>query len=329
MKNVWGLGAAVLSLLLIVLFWTVYVTGRLATTEHLAPSETAEGIEVPVIGTVGDFPEPEHRLVVNVTADGRIVVDGAPLPASSLIEDLRRRADAVRGDLLAGTNPPKYLSDLRVLLRVDGALPWGVAVRFVEACAESNAWRLAFVVRSESDGDEGALRFELPLDKCCEDPSDVAWKEVEVAPGQGGSPAALFAALSNSPASLTGKLGVSLSVDPGLPTRVALELIDAAVRVGAARLELGCAPPGRLQSYASIPDDAARLRRGSAAYSIRFRGESPDDLPAARPFARVARVRGPASIPRLEFRSTRPTIERADEPVVEPMPSPPRNAVPK
>src|SRR5262245_63797234 len=118
-------------------FWTVYVTGRLATTERLAPSETADGIEVPVIGTVGDFPEPEHRVVVNVTADGRVTIDGAVFTDYfALVADLQRRAGSARGP-----------DAENLVLRVDRRAPWGIGQLLLRACDGSGFRRVFFAVR--------------------------------------------------------------------------------------------------------------------------------------------------------------------------------------
>jgi biopolymer transport protein ExbD len=327
-KNVWGLGAAVLSLLLLMVFWTVYVTGRLATTERLAPSETADGIEVPVIGTVGDFPEPEHRIVVNVTADGRIVVEGKTYSMTGLFDELKRLGDLDRGELLPGTNPPKYLSGAAVVLRADGALPWGSAQRFVEACAESGIWRISFAVRHEGDGAEGAIGFPLPRDKGCEDPTNVAWKDVDaVTAAEGGSPEVLHAALAESPASLTGKLGVRLRIDPHLPTRVALALTDAAIRTGAVRitsqfvrLDGPMAP-----AFAAFDAEVRSLRAAGSAYSLRL-GDLPIVVPAVA-MTPVSRVRGAAAVPAWSVEQA--PAPREPEPVFVPIETVTRDEIPK
>jgi biopolymer transport protein ExbD len=245
-KNVWGLGAAVLSLFFIVLFWTVYVTGRLATTERLAPSETADGIEVPVIGTVGDFPEPEHRHVVNVTADGRIVVDGNTLTFDELRGELKRRAAHSRGVALADG---KRLSGESVVLRVDGDVGWGAASALLLACAEAEVNRVLFGVRHEPDGDEGAIAVFLPTEGGGEDFGDPSFdqRNVSISSNAGaGTPAALrdhFAAL---PESKTSKLIVELDADAALPTSTVLATLDAVLRSGAASatLAIGAPPKG-------------------------------------------------------------------------------------
>ena len=297
MRRAWLFGAAAASLLVVVLVWTKFANS-LPTTEHLGASETAEGIDVPVIGTVGDFPEPEHRMVVNVTADGRIVLDGETLVCDALFAELWHRGDALRGDLLPGTRPPKYLSNARVVLRVDGGLPWGSTQQLLQVCAESCIWRIWFAVRCEDGGADGALGLELPKDKGCEDPKDLAWKRIRVAPGEGGTPAALFAELSQSPAYLSGKLATELSIDPRLPTRVALALIDTVIRAGAARVELALTHPPP-DCYRSFAAEVASLRSTDGAYSLHINGNPPGDTPAARPMPPASRVGRTVLIPGL------------------------------
>lgn len=239
MKQVWGLGAAVLSLLLVVLFWTVYVTGRLATTERLAPSETVEGIEVPVIGTVGDFPEPEHRHVVNVTRDGRIVVDGAELSFRTLRDELKRRVTRSRGAEPPG-NSGSRLSAESVVLRVDGAVGWGAACALMDACAAATVNRVFFAVRHEGDGAEGAVAVFVPTDVPSEGPGDPSFdqRSVWVAAESGpGTPEALRAHLAVLPESRTSHLLVAFDAAHAVPTDTALAMLDAALRSGAASVE--------------------------------------------------------------------------------------------
>jgi hypothetical protein len=277
---------------------------------------------------LGDFPDPAHRHVVNVTAEGRIVLDGTTYSMTALVEELKRRGDLDRGELLPGTNPPKYLSAAAVVLRVDGALPWGSAQRFVEACAESAIWRISFAVRHERDGAEGALGFPLPKDMGCEDPTNLAWKDVDaVAGGDGGSPGALHAALAESPASLTGKLGVRLRIDPHLPTRVALALTDAAIRTGAVRitsqfvrLEGPMAP-----AFAGFDAEVRSLRAAGSAYSLRL-GDLPIVVPAVA-MSPVPRVRGAAAVPAWSVEQA--PVPREPEPVFVPIETVTRDEIPK
>src|SRR5262245_38829001 len=206
-------------------FWTVYVTGRLATTERLAPSETVDGIEVPVIGTVGDFPEPEHRIVVNLTADGRIVVDGVALTFTSFGAELKRRAAGSLGARKVG--PEARLSDESVVLRVDGDVSWRVASALIEVCAAAMVDRGFFAVRHEGDSVEGAVAAFLPSDGGGEDFGDPSLDQRTVFVGTGSesaTPAALREYLAALPESRTSKLIANLDVDPTLPTRTALTM---------------------------------------------------------------------------------------------------------
>lgn len=236
MKSVWGLGAAVLSVLLILLFWTSYVTGRLATAEQLAPSETAEGIEVPVIGTVGDFPDPERRIIVNVTADGRISVGPDELSFDAFaarMQRLRDERDAAR----ATTN---------VIVRADGRLPWGAAVAVSHSCP-APVW---FAVRHEGDGEEGAV-LAWPASKADEAPPEEDHGErfvvrrihVYAADGE-GTPSLLYADMRRT-AEPTVHLVARLDADPSIPVGVVLSDFDALLRAGAADVELAAQNPRR------------------------------------------------------------------------------------
>jgi hypothetical protein len=301
-KNVWGLGAAVLSLLLLMVFWTVYVTGRLATTERLAPSETVDGIEVPVIGTVGDFPEPEHRHVVNVTADGLVVVEGARVETyRALVDTLLRCADRTPGDVIQGTVPPIRYGGAAVL-RLDGSLPWGVVKRVVDACLESRMRPICFVVRHARGDDEGALTLsrELSEDQGSFAPIHNREVVVELLPSERrASPDALYAALraARDRSRVFAGVGVfesALRVDAAVPTRDVLAVLDAAGRAGVTTLLV---PWGHPNGSVRFDEEAARLRMAAPTSSIRVDGEplsaTADSMPP------IVRVRGVAEAPRL------------------------------
>ena len=248
MKHVWGLGAAVLSLLLVVIFWTVYVTGRLATTERLAPSEMAEGIDVPVIGTVGDFPEPEHRHVVNVTAEGRIIVDGNVVSFEEVDERMTAWAKlsevwySYEGNPIEKPIPEKSysLSGEHLLLRIDARLPWGAANELLYKAADRRLLRIWLVVRHEGDGEEGALGYPDTLDGLRRDSAasmmcipDRPGYGVDVQPGAGeGSPALMCRTLQALPPSKwgNGKFDVRLQVHGSQPVGAVMQLWDAAMR---------------------------------------------------------------------------------------------------
>jgi biopolymer transport protein ExbD len=242
-KNVWGLGAAVLSLLLLMVFWTVYVTGRLATTERLAPSETADGIEVPVIGTVGDFPEPEGRIVVNVTADGRIVVEGQEYSFDEFAAYIARHAAVAR---------PTDATNL--VLRADARLPWGAAGAVIVACDRLHPSTVLFAVRDETDGSEGAVGTSMAVIGDESPPEDdsgekfvVRWVTVSAADGE-GTPAALYDDIRQS-TDAPAKLVARLIADDAVPFGTVCACYDALLRVGTVDVDFfgssGRSVPGR------------------------------------------------------------------------------------
>jgi hypothetical protein len=213
---------------------------------------------------------------------------------TALVADLKRRGGLVRGDRLPGTD--KYLSDLRALLRIDGRLPWGSAQRFIMACSEAVVWRISFAVRHEGDGADGALGFPIPKHM---DPSHHEWKQVAVS-GRGDSrPEALYAALSQSPASSTGKLGVKLSIDPSVTTETALRLVDAAIRVGAVDVDLVCFSAAHFDDRFAA--DLARWRVPTARGTITLDGKTLTGDGATAGMPASARVHTERAVPGLAF----------------------------
>ena len=240
MKNVWGLGAAVLSLLFVVLFWTVYVTGRLATTERLAPSEIVEGIEVPVIGTVGDFPEPERRHVVSVTADGSVSVGESPVTShADLVAVLKVRSARSQGDV-AGD---RRLSGESVVVRADTRSPWGRASHVLVACAEASIDRVFFAVRHERDGSDGAIAAFLPRDMLGDDPTQILRRVCVPAEAGRGTPEAVHEHVAALTLDRKGKLVVTLDVDARVPFGFVARLYDATLRAGAPAIEFAFGVP--------------------------------------------------------------------------------------
>jgi hypothetical protein len=119
-------------------------------------------VDLPVVGTLGRAPEGGSAVVVSVTADGRILPEGAsgPVSPAGLQDRLQRRrlelgtdeASTARGDLL---------------LRVDRAAPWGVAwwVLGIAHWANVGFRRVFFAARSADGGREGAIAAFLPPDR--------------------------------------------------------------------------------------------------------------------------------------------------------------------
>jgi hypothetical protein len=306
-KNVWGLGAAVLSLMLLMMFWTVYVTGRLATTERLAPSETADGIEVPVIGTVGDFPEPERRHVVNVSADGRFTVEGKVISFDALDAQLEQWSRlsgvwyAPSGELVEtpGANDSQELSAEHLLLRLDRRLPWYAAWRLIDRVYGRRLFRIWIVVRHEDDGEEAALGFPTTIDGIRRLQAVRGWRTnlgapttygVDVAPGDGGgSPDVVYRAIRALPRPKwrDGEFNVALRVHGALPVGTVLQLWDAVMRSGASAMSLWT--PGPVKSFEESVGPPAVV----SSYSI-WLCSAPDPGPAGTdPMPPVQRGHGP------------------------------------
>jgi len=125
-----------------------------ASAERLSGAETCDGINVPTIGTVGDFPSPTGRLVINVRADGTIVCEGRTVGFDAL--DARLAALDPGGERLNST---------AVVLRIDGDLAWGATMQTIMNCATHRIDKIWFCVRHPDDGEEGAIAACLPTDR--------------------------------------------------------------------------------------------------------------------------------------------------------------------
>lgn len=97
--------------------------------------EFTPGIDLVRLGTVGDLPPPDNRLVVDVDAEGRILVAGKPLAYAALKDLVSRRADVSRED------GGPAASHLDLVLRIDRSVPWCVAQWLVVLGADPSTLR--------------------------------------------------------------------------------------------------------------------------------------------------------------------------------------------
>lgn len=310
MKTGWILGAACLSLAIVIA--VLFTSMDLGTVERLSARETLEGIDVPVIGTVGDFPDPARRLVVNVTADGRIVLDGTSFAFGEFETELKRLADLRPGEQIIGSSPPRFISDAVIVLRLDGSLPWGAALDLHVASALGGFRYLTFAVRHETDGAEGALAVFTRTMGDRSDMSSVVNVEkasrgvyAVVGPGD-GSPGALYATLAASRTPDLVAMNVFLDLDPRLPTREALALVDASLRAGVRwgrfiRPGMGtseCAPEDdRVCKLEDFETELRRPRVPGTTYALAVADDDVVRIPDRPPIAMppVERVRGRAA----------------------------------
>lgn len=120
------------------------------------PAPRVTRARLPVLGTVGDLPAAESRVVVEVQPKGWMTVDGRASDYAGFLKTLRTRAALGR--------PEKGPSPLHLVLRVDRDLPWQ-AVRWILAeCAapEVRVRRVLFAAAPEDGGAEGAFAFFQP-----------------------------------------------------------------------------------------------------------------------------------------------------------------------
>ncbi len=279
MKIGWILGAAFLSLAIVIV--ALLATTDTASVERLSAHETLDGIDVPVIGTVGDFPDPAHRHVVNVTADGRIVVEGTTYDGEGpLIRELKRRV---------GEMPNAAL-----VLRVDGGLPWRVLESLIVSCGSAKVRRICLAVRGENDGREGALGSLPPhVDDGGRTLRLIAQQIIDVAPTTNHVQLqVLFADLRRVWAKAE-KKSVLLRIDPRTPTRTALAVIDVAVRAGVESIDA-------LDS-STYERSGLRFEEGSAPSSLRLNGRAIERSSVSDPMPPTQRMNLAVDLPRLAF----------------------------
>ena len=249
MKSAWALGAAFVAVVLVLFVFSV-LAKEMGSAERLSSTEKFEGIDVPTIGTVGDFPDPAHRVVVNVTAEGTIVVDGTTYAFDDVRGEVKRRAARSRGNTLADGKGTR-LSGESIVLRVDGDVGWGATCALLDACAKAEVNRVFFGVRHDGDGAEGAVAVFSPTDVGGEQFGDPSFdqRNVSVSWNAGaGTPAAVRDSLAALPESRTSKLIVALEVSRALTTREALTMLDAVLRSGAASVEIAVGHASRFDS---------------------------------------------------------------------------------
>jgi len=291
MKAAWALGAAFVAVVLVLVVFSVLAT-EMGSAERLSSTEKLDGIDVPTIGTVGDFPDPAHRHVINVFADGRVVMVGTrPATYGELVDSVRRLAALSRGGPIAGTKI--RLSGESFVIRADTRSGWGHALTAVQACAEADADRVFFAVRHESDGRDGAIAVYLPPDRPVEAPPGGVWPRLVLSTGaRPATPAALASQVALEARSLVGRIAAKIEAPADASTGDVLLWLDAALRSGAAFDGFDPGPPASKLGdpipapIRTAPNLGARwfLRRGRAGIDLSTC--DPGSLPS------VERVRG-------------------------------------
>jgi hypothetical protein len=228
--------------------------GDVGTAERLSSKEALDGIDVPTIGTVGDYPDPAHRTVVNVTRDGQISIEGRTVTFRELQRELKVNAD--RSRMPSSDNPSRTVSDESVVLRADGSLRWDLVEILASACCEASIWRVFIAVRHTYDGNDGAMQLYLAPN--VEPESRVLTWEPRpavyvhfVGGSRSTSPSSLYAAVPtwNDWSARVGLPGArwDISIDARLSLRSVLALLDALARARA--------PVRRLETVVAAEDE--------------------------------------------------------------------------
>jgi hypothetical protein len=216
------------------------------------PAERAvPAAALPVLGTVGDLPPADRRLVVAMTEDGRFVSEAGEVDAAGLEALLRRKAREAGGDVHGSTA-------LRLVFRVPATAPWGSTVRLMKAAADPSvkAWRLFFAARPEDDGPEGAMGAWLPLDLDGAPPPPGRTTRVRVRAGDSAPDEGAVLGDLEEAVRRAGKGPVELSCSAGTRTGLVLRLADLAWQAGAS----GVVFEGIRAGATATPSPGARVR---------------------------------------------------------------------
>lgn len=127
----------------------------------LAACAGAPGVDLPLVGTVGDAPPAAATLAITVHRDGRLEHDRETITYAQFETRLRTEVAARPKQHLSASLD---LSSLNLLLRVDREAPYGAVLPLLRRCTQRDACvnRVFYAVCSE-DGDDGSGALALFL----------------------------------------------------------------------------------------------------------------------------------------------------------------------
>lgn len=109
-------------------------------------------VQLPRLGTVGDLPPADQRVVLAIGKDGATWVDGTPGDLLALDRALAAAAD--RGDA----------KNLDLVIAGDAGVPWAAVQHVLQRAASKLVWRIWFAARHHDDS-VGAIAVFLPRDQ--------------------------------------------------------------------------------------------------------------------------------------------------------------------
>lgn len=268
------------------LLLAVLPTGCSSEEPQPLDPERTPGIELTRVGTIGDYPPADARVVINIDRNGEITVDGRVESLESLDRLLDARVEGTWGDDEARS------SRLSAVFRIDEAVPFGAADWITRKCCSPSRriYRIFFAVVPEIGEEEGALA-SWPSNQYSH---SVYWDglppmTIRLSIGAKGAPvdpAALHPPVQKLVRRLSeereAKPVAWLAARPLIPTGVVLRSMDALHRAGVDRV--GICGSSIADQVTTIPD------------LIRQAVQSPPDLALLLDGRRLA-ASGPVSLP--------------------------------
>ena len=245
-------------------------------------------LQLPALHAVGPEPDARRRVVISVTRDGDVYVEG---------EEQRRSLAEVRAQLAARAQHPDHRepdgsSTLEPLLDLDASLPWFVGQWLLQLCADPSVKirSVAFGATARGSLEAGALRVQLPLNHSStpgggQSPKVPKARVVLLSTTTGTTdPRTLHALLRRLEPEVRRKALLELATPPphggAVPTGYVLQVLDAARAAGVRALvfEGSALLPGDLHDPDLIPRRIAALRARTALPRIRISKGWVDEL---------------------------------------------------
>ena len=281
--------------------------------------------QLPTIGTVGDLPPAADTLTLEMQRDGTLTCDGRTVSLAVFSARVKQEASKRLGEKIQFLQT----SDLKVVIAADGELPFGALAPVLTVLFRSNpaVYQVFYAVRSESDGEPGALALFLPH---AIGRHFLPWRvpvPIRVGADAGASaPAALLPhvadLLRTSREGFQPPMAVAAAND--VPFAFVLQVADAILRAGTDDVVLEWLqgmPDSRLESDTSrsMVDLVRAIGPVQRATSIRFRDQQlAANAPPlqARPRVRGA-ITGLTETRRIDHEDPPPPPPPMDEPAVE------------
>ena len=222
------------------------------------PARLPAGRTLPRVGTLGAVPPAAETIVVDVTGDGRLLVDGEDtLTLVALSEALQRRT--------AGPNWRELDRSSRkhLLVRADASVPWRIAQWILMMAADPRVgiYKIHFGATSRGGEGDGAIGCELPKDRgitateMFAEERPVVRTRIFMSTRPESDPEALFLVLARLRATSGEGVRFEIATPPPkgrrVPAGFVIRVMDVALRAGFQSLVLEGAPMPEARFLAS------------------------------------------------------------------------------